>query len=78
MVWLMLSSFIFVSCQIIMIHVEVDLLRETDLGGGSKVLWIIGLIVLPVMTAIACIIAGGKGVAVRPRASLRRSRSESR
>jgi hypothetical protein len=40
------------------------------------VLWIIGLIFLPVLTAILYIIARGKGMAVRQRASLQRTKSE--
>ena len=76
MVWLMLSTFIFVSYLIIMFQVVVDLFRDTEIGGGSKVLWIIGLIFLPVLTAIVYIIARGKGMAVRQRASLQRSKSE--
>jgi len=59
LVWLMLSTFIFVSYLIIMFQVVVDLFRDTELGGGSKVLWIIGLIFLPVLTAILYIIASG-------------------
>ncbi len=76
MVWLMLSTFIFVSYLIIMFQVVVDLFRDTELGGGSKVLWIIGLIFLPFLTAILYIIARGKGMAVRQRASLQRTKSE--
>jgi hypothetical protein len=76
MVWLMLSIFVFVSYLIIMFQVVVDLFRDTELGGGSKVLWIIGLIFLPLLTAILYIIARGKGMAVRQRASLQRTKSE--
>ena len=76
MVWLMLSTFIFVSYLIIMFQVVVDLFRDTELGGGSKVLWIIGLIFLPVLTAIVYIVARGEGMAGRQRASLQRSKSD--
>jgi ABC-type multidrug transport system fused ATPase/permease subunit len=76
LVWLMLSTFIFVAYLIIMFQIVVDLFRDTELGGGSKVLWIIGLIFLPVLTAIIYIIARGKGMSNRQQASLQRAKSD--
>ncbi len=76
LVWLMISTFIFVSYLIIMFQVVVDLFRDTEMGGGSKVLWILGLIFLPVLTAIIYIVARGGGMAKRQHASLQRSKSE--
>jgi len=72
----MLSTFIFVSCLVIMLQVVVDLFRAVELGGGSKMHRPIGLIFLPVLKAIAHIIAGGKGMAGRQRASSQRTKSE--
>jgi Phospholipase_D-nuclease N-terminal len=60
----------------IMFQIVVDLFRDTELGGGSKVLWIIGLIVLPFLTAIVYVVARGKGMAGRQVASMQRARSE--
>jgi hypothetical protein len=76
LVWLMLSTFVFVSYLVIMFQVVVDLFRDTELGGGSKVLWMIGLIFVPVLTAIVYVIARGKGMAERQRAALQRSKSD--
>ena len=76
LVWLMLCTFFFVAYLIIMFQIVVDLFRDTELGGGSKVLWIIGLIFLPVLTAIIYIVARGGGMAKRQQASLQRSKSE--
>ena len=76
MVWLMISTFVFVAYLIIMFQVVIDLFRDHELGGGSKVLWIIGLIFLPVLTAIVYIVARGRGMAARQQASLQRSKSE--
>jgi hypothetical protein len=76
LVWLMLSTFIFVSYLIIMFQIVVDLFRDTELGGGSKVLWIIGLIFLPVITAIVYIIARGRGMSARQQASMQRAKSD--
>jgi ABC-type multidrug transport system fused ATPase/permease subunit len=76
MVWLMISTFFFVAYLIIMFQIVVDLFRDQDLGGGSKVLWVIGLIFVPVLTAIIYIIARGKGMAARQQASLQKAKAE--
>jgi ABC-type multidrug transport system fused ATPase/permease subunit len=76
LVWLMLSTFVFIAYLMIMFQIVVDLFRDAELGGGSKVLWIIGLIVLPFLTAIVYVVARGKGMAGRQVASMQRARSE--
>jgi ABC-type multidrug transport system fused ATPase/permease subunit len=76
LVWLMLSTFIFVSYLIVMFQIVVDLFRDTELGGGSKVLWIIGLLLVPVLTALIYIVARGSGMAERQQANLQRAKSE--
>lgn len=76
MVWLMISTFVFVAYLIIMFQIVVDLFRDHELGGGSKVLWILGLIFLPVLTAIIYIIARGSGMARRQQASLQKAKSD--
>jgi len=76
LVWLMLSTFFFVAYLIIMFQIVVDLFRDPKLGGGSKVLWIIGLLFVPVLTAVIYIIARGTGMAERQHASLQRSKTE--
>jgi len=75
-VMLMVSTFFFIAYLIIMFQVVVDLFRDSELGGGSKVLWVIGLIFVPVVTAIVYIIARGKGMAGRQQASMQRAKSE--
>ena len=76
LVWLMLSTFIFVAYLIVMFQIVVDLFRDQDLGGGSKALWILGLIFLPGVTAIIYIISRGSGMAARQHASLSRAKSD--
>ena len=75
-VWLMISTFFFVAYLIIMFQIVVDLFRDHELGGGSKVLWMIGLIFLPVLTAIIYIIARGGGMAARSRATMQRAKED--
>jgi ABC-type multidrug transport system fused ATPase/permease subunit len=76
MVWLIFSTFLFVAYLIILFHIVVDLFRDSDLGGGSKVLWMIGLIFVPMLTAIIYILARGNGMAARAQASMQRAKSE--
>lgn len=76
MIWLIFSTFLFVAYLIILFHIVVDLFRDNAVGGVAKVLWIIGLIFLPMITAIIYIIARGNGMAARAQASAQRARSE--
>ena len=73
---LMISTFVFVAYLLIMFQIIVDLFRDHELGGGSKVLWIIGLIFVPLITAIIYIIARGKGMATRQQASMQKAKSD--
>jgi ABC-type multidrug transport system fused ATPase/permease subunit len=75
-VWLMVSTFFFVAYLIIMFQIVVDLFRDSELGGGSKVLWVLGLIFLPVFTAIVYIVARGKGMAQRQQASVQKAKAD--
>jgi ABC-type multidrug transport system fused ATPase/permease subunit len=76
LVWLMVSTFFFIAYLIIMFQIVVDLFRDDGLGGGSKVLWVLGLIFVPVLTAIVYIVARGQGMAARQQASVQRAKSE--
>ncbi len=76
LVWLIFSSFIFISYLIILFQIVVDLFRDPDLGGGSRAIWIIGLIFLPVFTAIVYVLSRGRSMSERQRASVQKARSE--
>jgi hypothetical protein len=75
-VWLILSTFVFVAYLLVLFHIVVDLFRDSDLGGFSKALWISGLIFLPFLTALAYIIFRGGGMADRQRAAMQRAKSD--
>ena len=75
-IWLILSTFVFVAYLLILFQIISDLFRDHELGGGSKALWLIGLIFLPMLTALIYVIARGNGMAKRQRAALERSKSE--
>jgi Phospholipase_D-nuclease N-terminal len=76
LIWLMFSGFLFVSYLIIMFQIIVDLFRDSELGGFAKILWIAGLILVPVLTAIIYILARGRGMAERQVAQVQKSRAE--
>lgn len=74
--WLIASTFFFVAYLIVLFQVVVDLFRDAELGGGSKVIWLIGLIFLPVLTALLYILARGNGMAERQRVAMQRAKSD--
>jgi len=73
---LMASTFFFIAYLIVLFQVIVDLFRDSEMGGGTKVLWIIGLIFLPLLTALIYILARGKGMSERQRAAVRSAKSD--
>ena len=76
LVWLMLGTFMFVAYLMILFHVVVDLFRDTEVGGLAKALWIVGLVFLPMLTALVYVISRGKGMAERQRATQERVKSD--
>jgi uncharacterized membrane protein len=74
-VWLMVSTFFFVAYLFILFQVVIDLFRDTELAGGYKVLWMIGLVFVPVLTAALYIISRGNGMSQRQRASVEQTKS---
>jgi len=73
---LLASTFFFVAYLIVLFQVVVDLFRDGEMGGGSKVLWLIGLIFLPVLTALVYILARGGAMAERQRTALRSAKAD--
>ena len=76
LLWLIASTFIFVAYLIVLFQIVVDLFRDERMGGGSKAIWILGLIFLPLLTAVIYIVARGAGMAERQRAALQRAKSD--
>jgi len=75
-VWLIISTFVFVAYLFVLFQIIVDLFRDTQLSGVYKALWIIGLIFMPILTALIYIIARGRGMAARQRLAMERTRTE--
>jgi len=53
-----------------------DIFRRRDMGGFAKAIWIIGLIVVPLLTALIYILARGGGMAARQQAALKQAKSQ--
>ena len=73
---LMASTFFFIAYLIVFFQVIVDLFRDSEMGGGSKVLWIIGLIFVPLLTALIYVLARGGGMAERQRGAAKAAKAE--
>ena len=63
--WTMFIFFLFVIWIWILITVFADIFRRKDIGGGSKTLWIIFVIVLPYLGVFVYLIANHDGMADR-------------
>jgi hypothetical protein len=75
-VWLIFSAFLFVAYLFVMFQVVTDLFRDDSVSGLGKAVWIVGLIFLPMLTALIYIISRGKGMAERQRAAVQRAKSD--
>jgi len=76
LVVLMASTFVFIAYLVILFHIVVDLFRDSQMGGGAKALWIIGLVFVPVLTSIIYILARGSGMAQRQQAAMQKAKAD--
>ena len=74
--YLIASTFLFFAYLIILFHIVVDLFRDSELAGGYKALWLIGLVLVPFLTALIYVLARGRGMAERQRSALERAKSD--
>jgi predicted PurR-regulated permease PerM len=63
--WTMLVFFIWIAWFMILFRVLIDIFRRHDIGGGSKVLWIIFVILLPFLGVFVYIITQSHHMAER-------------
>lgn len=73
---LIASTFLFVAYLIVLFHVIVDLFRDSKLAGGYKALWVVGLLFIPVLTALLYLLVRGGGMAERERAVIAQAKSD--
>lgn len=74
--WSIIIFFLFLSYLILLFQIVADLFRDSKLSGWMKVLWIIGLVVLPFLTALVYIIVRGQGMTERSIAELNQAQKE--
>ncbi len=75
-VWLIMLTFVFVAYLLILFQLVADLFRDNELGGGSKALWVICLVFVPMLTALVYLLFRGKGMAERQRAAMQRTKAD--
>ncbi|MFN8183903.1 MAG: SHOCT domain-containing protein [Candidatus Nanopelagicales bacterium] len=67
-----LLAFVFMAYLILVFVIVGDLMRDHELSGWWKAVWIIALILIPWLTGLIYIIARGKGMAERSAAEASR------
>ena len=63
--WTMVIFFCWIIWFFLLFRVFADVFRRHDIGGGTKTLWIIFVIILPFLGVFIYLIAQGKGIADR-------------
>ena len=68
-IWVCFSIMVFFAYLIVLFQIIIDLFRDRELSGWVKVLWALGLIFIPLITAVVYLLARGRGMADRELAS---------
>jgi type VI protein secretion system component VasK len=68
-VWFFFWTFAFIAYLIALFSIIGDLFRDHKLNGWFKAIWILFLLFVPFLTALVYLIARGRGMAERTRAS---------
>ena len=63
--WTMLIFFVWIAWFMLLFRVFGDLFRRSDIGGGSKVLWTIFVILVPFLGVFIYLIVNSNGMAER-------------
>ena len=74
--WSMLVFFAWVIWFVLLFRIIVDIFSRHDIGGGSKVLWIIFVIILPYLGVFIYLIAEGHHMAERNAATMQSARAQ--
>jgi hypothetical protein len=74
--WTLIVIFAWVIWFWLLITVFSDLFPRHDIGGGSKALWIIFVIILPFLGVLVYLIAESKGMAERNAAAMQTAKAE--
>lgn len=63
--WSLLIIFFMIIYFMMLFHVIVDIFRRKDIGGGSKALWLIFLLVIPLLGLLIYMIVNGQSMTER-------------
>lgn len=74
--WLILSSFFLITYLIVLFQIIIDLFRDREIGGFARAIWVIALIFLPMLTALAYLLTRGSGMGRRQIAANQEARAE--
>ncbi len=75
-VLILLWWFLFFAYLVILFQILTDLFRDRELSGWWKALWIVGLIILPFLTALIYVIARGRSMADRQVAAAQQAKTQ--
>jgi len=73
---LIIEIFIFVAYLIVLFHIISDLFRSQEVGGFGKALWMLGLIFVPILTALFYLLRHGRGMAQRQQQAVERVKAD--
>jgi ABC-type multidrug transport system fused ATPase/permease subunit len=73
---LIIEIFIFFAYLIVLFHIISDLFRSHEIGGFGKALWMLGLIFVPLLTALFYLLRHGRGMAQRQQQAMERVKSD--
>ena len=76
--WTMLIFFLWFAWLMLLFRVFADIFRSEDLGGFSKGLWTVGVILLPFLGVFVYVIARGKSMGERDMARARENEAQFR
>jgi hypothetical protein len=74
--WLLICGYFLFAYLMLLFHVFADLFRDRHLGGFTKGLWGLGLIVAPLLGVLVYLIVRGRGMAERQTGAARQARAE--
>jgi hypothetical protein len=74
--WLLLCSYVFIAYLMVMFQIIADIYRDPHLGGWSKALWTIALIIAPFLSALIYLIARGHGMNQRQTTAARQANAD--
>ena len=74
--WVVVSMLVSVAYIVVLFQIVIDVFRDPQLSGKKKALWVIGLLLFPLITAIVYVISRGGGIAERQRAARARLKAD--